>query len=45
VLTLSDDNMTQSLANMRSVFDKAVTAMPPHIDFVNRFCKAAPLQI
>lgn len=45
VLTLSDDNMAQSLANMRSVFNKAVTAMPPHIDFVNRFCKAAPLQI
>jgi len=43
VLALSDENLTQSLANMRGVFDKAVTAMPPHIDFVNRFCKAASL--
>jgi len=43
VRSLSDDNISKSLANMRSVIDKAVTAMPPHIDFVNRFCKAAPV--
>lgn len=43
VAALSDENITQSLSNMRGVIDKAVTAMPPHIDFVNRFCKAAPV--
>jgi tryptophan halogenase len=37
---LTDDNITKSLKNMRDVIDKAVTVMPPHIDFVNRFCKA-----
>ncbi len=42
---LSDSNISQSLANMRDVIEKAVTAMPPHIDFVNRFCKAGPVHV
>ena len=38
--SLSDHNITQSLANMRAVIGKAVSAMPPHMDFVNKFCQA-----
>ena len=35
---LSDNNITQSLANMRSVIGKTVVAMPTHEDFIGRFC-------
>lgn len=40
VTGLSDNNIEQSLNNMRSVIDKAVSAMPMHQDFIERFCKA-----
>ena len=33
-------NIEQSLANMRDVLEKTVTAMPPHQAFIDRFCKA-----
>jgi len=39
---LSDGNVSRSLANMITVMDKAVAAMPTHESFIERFCKAAP---
>jgi len=40
---LSDNNITQSLANMRKVIDKTVTALPTHQAFIDRYCKANPI--
>ncbi len=40
---LSDSNITQSLANMRGLINKTVTAMPDHQAFIDKFCKAEPL--
>ena len=37
---LSQKNIETSLANMRSVLDKAVNAMPPQQAFIDRFCKS-----
>ena len=34
------DNLTQSLANMRGAYAKAVAAMPTHQAYIDRFCKA-----
>ncbi len=39
---LSDQNVSQSLANMRSTYAKAAAAMPTHQAYIERFCKAAP---
>ncbi len=40
--TLSDSNVSQSLANMRGLVAKTVSAMPGHQEFIDRFCKGAP---
>jgi len=37
---LSLSNIEQSLANMREVLDKTVTAMPSQQAFIDKFCKA-----
>ena len=37
---LSDNNISQSLENMRSVINKSVKALPSHKDFIKRFCEA-----
>jgi len=34
------DNLSQSLANMRDVYTKAIAAMPAHQAYIDRFCKA-----
>jgi tryptophan halogenase len=39
---LSRRNIEQSLANIRGVLDKTVTAMPPQQAFIDKFCKAEP---
>ncbi len=41
--SLSDDNLKQSLANMRNAYAKAAEAMPTHQAYIDRFCKAAPI--
>ena len=38
--SLSEENLTQSLANMRSVYTKTAAAMPTHQAYLDRFCKA-----
>lgn len=35
---LSERNLTQSLANMRDLISKTVTAMPTHQQFIDRYC-------
>jgi len=35
---LSARNLTQSLANMRNLISKTVTAMPTHQQFIDRYC-------
>lgn len=40
---LSPSNLTQSLANMRTLIAKTSAAMPRHEDFIDRYCKAAPV--
>lgn len=42
---LSEHNLTQSLANMRDVVAKTAAAMPTHQQFIDRFCKAAPIKL
>jgi len=37
---LSHNNIEQSLANMRSVLDKTVAAMPTQEAFIDKFCKS-----
>jgi tryptophan halogenase len=41
---LSDGNVKRSLANMRDAMEKAVTAMPTHQAYIERFCQEAPLK-
>jgi len=38
--SLSENNIKQSLKNIRSLIGKAVTAMPTHQQFIDRYCKA-----
>ncbi len=40
--SLSANNLTKSLANMRGVISKTVAAMPTHQEFINRYCSASP---
>jgi len=40
---LSQSNIEQSLANIRGVLEKTVTAMPSQDAFINKFCKAEAL--
>jgi len=42
---LSEPNLAQSLSNMRDAYSKAVAAMPTHQAYIDRFCKAEPMQI
>lgn len=39
---LSVSNLTQSLANMRGLISKTVTAMPTHQQFIDRYCGIEP---
>ena len=38
---LSESNVRQSLANMRSVYAKTIDAMPSHQAYLDKYCKAA----
>jgi len=40
---LSDSNLEQSLANMRSAYSKAVAAMPTQQAYIDRFCRATEI--
>jgi tryptophan halogenase len=40
---LSDGNVQRSLANMITAMDQAVTAMPTHEAYIDRFCRAEPV--
>jgi tryptophan halogenase len=42
---LSDGNVQRSLANMLDAMEKAVTAMPTHEAYIERFCQAAPVNM
>ena len=42
---LSEGNVERSLANMRDAMEKAVSAMPTHEAYIERFCQAAPLKM
>ena len=39
---LTDENLRQSLNNMRNAYAKAVEAMPTHQGFIDRYCKSSP---
>lgn len=41
---LSDGNLKQSLANMRRVLAKTADALPSHQAFIDRYCKAEPVE-
>jgi len=41
---LGEENLRQSVENMRTVLRKSEQAMPPHQAFIDRFCKAAPAE-
>ncbi|MBV7260346.1 tryptophan halogenase family protein [Erythrobacter crassostreae] len=42
---LSDQNLRQSMENMRGAYAKAAAAMPTHQAYIERFCKAPPMDL
>ncbi|MCK0127641.1 tryptophan halogenase family protein [Erythrobacter sp. F6033] len=42
---LEEKNLAQSMANMRGAYAKAAAAMPAHQAYIDRFCKAAPIEL
>ncbi|MEL7444635.1 MAG: tryptophan halogenase family protein [Pseudomonadota bacterium] len=42
---IGQSNLSQSLANMRGLYSKTVAAMPRHQAYLDRYCKADPIEL